>query len=55
MSEKYPVDEQPWQPIIEGFDPFANNQNPATDSFPSSVMDALDDESDEVSRIGEHK
>jgi hypothetical protein len=52
MSERNPIDEQPWQPIVEkrpGFNPFANNQNPGTDPFPSSILDGLDEEIDQPS------
>jgi hypothetical protein len=61
MSERHPLDEQPWQPIVEklrGFNPFSNDQNPTADPFPSSVLDALDaldEESDEESRRGNIK
>jgi hypothetical protein len=47
MSEKHPLDEQPWQPILEqlpGFNPFSNSHNPGTDPFPSSVLDDMDEE-----------
>jgi hypothetical protein len=53
MSERDPIDDQPWQPIVEklpGFNPFANNRNTGTDPFPSSILDELDEESEQGSR-----
>jgi hypothetical protein len=50
MNDKRRPDDKPWEPALEklpGFNPFANDQNPAEDPEHTPELDDLEEDSNE--------